>query len=233
MAKRASISSSQSVAKRHDPVSLTPSEMFSPEKRQDFLRPWFKLANAMLGFYEKNEAALPEPREIERLVRDAGHPAPVHVSPDVAKSQNYELASNVCGTLRGLARGKRITVAVRTQHLISSDGNRLTVRRWSPFEAFEDALQKTETDRIRSCEVCGQLFYAVRKDKTCCSTQCAHVRRQHRFAGNWEKYQTTRQSDRRFRKRIGLSAVIRSERSRIKKLNAAIRETQEQDEPSF
>jgi len=187
----------------------------------------------MLGFYAGNEAAPPEPKEIERLVRDTGHPAPIHVSHDVAKGQNNELALDVCRTLAALARGRRITVAVRTQHLISSEGNRMTVRRWSPFEAFEEALQKTETDRIRGCEVCGQFFYAVRKDKTCCSTQCAHVRRQHKFTDSWEKYNTTRQSDRRFRKRIGLSAVSRSERSRIKKLTAAIRETQEQDEPNF
>jgi hypothetical protein len=46
--------------------------------------------------------------------------------------------------------------------------------------AFLDALQDLDVSRIRECAACGRLFWAARRDKPACSSNCGHVLRSRR-----------------------------------------------------
>lgn len=45
-------------------------------------------------------------------------------------------------------------------------------------DLFQNAIAGALLERIRACEVCGKVFYAVRKDKRGCSDKCGNVIRQ-------------------------------------------------------
>jgi hypothetical protein len=83
-----------------------------------------------------------------------------------------------------------------------------------------------KTSRCGRCEVCEQIFYPTRRDARCCSRKCSHIRRQHRFTGNWERYKRARA----FRIRTGLSAVKGKERRRLVELNKVLRATEPEDD---
>lgn len=56
-------------------------------------------------------------------------------------------------------------------------------------EAIDEG--KVETDRIRECEVCNQIFWAGRRDMRGCSTKCAKVLRTRRWREKTTEEQRT------------------------------------------
>jgi len=94
---------------------------------------------------------------------------------------------------------------------------------WIEGRALEPSF---ETGPLRRCPVCNRIFLALRRDAPCCSLQCSHIRRQHRFTGNWEQYRRARE----FRNRTGLAAVKGKERRRLMELYEALRAIKPEDD---
>jgi predicted nucleic acid-binding Zn ribbon protein len=61
------------------------------------------------------------------------------------------------------------------------DGGFFRVR----VDEFLEAIDGVEASRVRSCEVCGIIFWAGRRDQLCCSTKCARVLRTRRWRARY------------------------------------------------
>jgi len=86
--------------------------------------------------------------------------------------------------------------------LREKDG-RVYVNVFDPYnEFFLLALRGSEVSRHRTCEVCGNFFYAIRLNQRACSKRCNSVRR----VRNWREKQATHEQNRKFK-----SAGVRPE----------------------
>jgi hypothetical protein len=57
------------------------------------------------------------------------------------------------------------------------------------------ALEGVELNRIRECPICGQIYWAGRIDKPCCTDRCARIRRTRKWReGYSDKYKLQRVS---------------------------------------
>jgi hypothetical protein len=178
-------------------------------KYYERLEPWFRLANLL-----SREPRAREP-EVRRFVKEYLLPRAQGANPDalfpskLIYSVGERLAVQVRVILWFLVRGEpwhfretregSDTIAAAG---IDRDGL-VETGVFSPLQLFLGELKGTPVDRIRACEVCETLFFAVRKDRKCCSGECNHVRHVHRSQGNWSQYR----ENRKFRNKTGLPAV--------------------------
>jgi hypothetical protein len=110
--------------------------------------------------------------------------------------------------------------------LVEEDLPQVLARMHSQWLAGRSLEAFFEMGRLRVCPVCNEIFSAFRRDAACCSRKCSHIRRQHRFTGNWDRYKRARA----FRIRTGLSAVKGKERRRLVELNKVLRATEPEDD---
>jgi len=169
------------------------------------------------------ESSLPNANDFMERARAADLAELVKLRSGTEKQALLELAQQVYFVLAGLVRRQtRASLTwVRVAYEIRPQRHTLVVRTWNPFTRFTEALKEIETSRLRRCAVCDQFFYAIREDAKCCSRKCSQRRRQHRYAGNWERYRRAR----KFRTRTGLAAVKGKERRRLMELSEALRAT--------
>lgn len=90
------------------------------------------------------------------------------------------------------------------------------------FGPIITALQGIDPSRIRICEVCKNIYWAVRSDARCCSKECSHILRTRRWRWNYlekHKAQRTERAAEEERSRIS------RERERLARLKAPTRGT--------
>jgi len=182
-------------------------------------------------------APLPNATNFMKVTKDAGLAELISVSPQTEEQALLDLALQTHFVLAGLTRRRgrarrarrprRVSLSFRAAYDINPPRAASPVRLGNPFTRFTRALQAIDTSRLRRCSVCNKFFYASRKDASCCSRECSHKRRQHRFVGNWEQYRRARA----FRTRAGLPAVKGKERRRLMELSEALRETEAKERP--
>ncbi len=71
--------------------------------------------------------------------------------------------------------------------------NGLVATSWvDPFKDFLTALAGVELARVRQCDVCAHLFFALRKDQKACSKRCNATRRVREWRANQAKHEYRR-----------------------------------------
>jgi len=199
---------------------LTPSRPLSPSKYQEFLEPWIRIANLASPDSDTKEAE--KPGFIDYLMDKAGPARPHALLRSEMEDRFNNLIAEVFSILYRLAQqrkgwrgrlpgGSIAVVGIRSDGLIDTGF-------FNPLELFLSVLQDVPAERIRICLVCERIFFALRRDRTCCSKECNHVRHVHKSAGNWDEYR----QNRKFRSRTKLPAVKGKERRVVTALHQAI-----------
>ena len=71
--------------------------------------------------------------------------------------------------------------------------NGLVATSWvDPFKDFLTALAGVELARVRQCDVCAHLFFALRKDQKACSKRCNATRRVREWRANQAQHEYRR-----------------------------------------
>ena len=104
--------------------------------------------------------------------------------------------------LRTIARMDKTNMATRNVPISSHLDNPVTLRADTEGKCHLEhhpllrALEGIELFRIRECPICGQIYWAGRMDKPCCTRKCAGIRRTRRWReGYVEKYKHQRAGD--------------------------------------